>query len=344
MTAIVIPAYKPDNTMIGLLQELKENQLPVLVVDDGSGDEFKEVFKKAEEYAAVIHSEHNQGKGAALKKGFSVLKETYPQCTNFITADADGQHSVKDILRVKSELEQGAEFVLTVRNLSRKIPFRSKIGNDLSRWVYTILTGHYFPDNQSGLRGFGIDNIPWLLNVAGDKYDYEMNMLYTADKQSIPITTISIEAIYIDGNKSSHFNPLLDTFRIYKRLFSSAVASFIGFGIMELLFLYFSLRYGYDYIYITAHSATMAALLANILINKFIVFRKFNYRDGRRAFLHAILRSILYFAGVIVVHNFLPMIPLFASFNIFVLILVPIEYNVIKNIRIAKYRDINKEQ
>jgi len=274
MTAIVIPAYKPDNAMIGLLQELKKNQLPILVIDDGSGDEYKEVFTKAENYATVIHSEHNQGKGAALKKGFSILKETFPQCTNFITADADGQHSVKDILRVKDELETGAEFVLTVRNLSRKIPFRSKIGNDLSRWIYTILTGHYFPDNQSGLRGFDIKNIPWLLKVKGDKYDYEMNMLYTADKQSIPITTIAIEAIYIDGNKSSHFNPIADTVRIYKRLFSSAIASFIGFGVMELLFLFFSIIYDYDYIYITVHSATMAALLVNRLVNRFIIFRR----------------------------------------------------------------------
>ncbi len=344
MTTVIIPAYQPDAKMLDLICELKKHELEVIIIDDGSKEKYADIFTKASEYGKVIHLEQNGGKGAALKKGFNSLREIYPDCDNFITADADGQHSVKDILRVKKELDEGAQFVLTVRNLSGKIPPKSKIGNNLSRWVYTLLTGHYFPDNQSGLRGFSVDNIEWLTKVRGEKYDYEMNMLYCADKQSIPITTISIETIYIDGNKSSHFDPIKDTLRIYKLLFSSAWASFAGFILLEILMLISSLLYGYDYIHITLHSSMMASVLLSILLNRFLIFKDFNYSDGRRSFLRAILKSLVFFAGCILIKHYIPRLPLFAAFNLFYLISLPVEYLLFKLNRLAKYNDINKEQ
>ena len=344
MTAVIIPAYQPDTKMLDLLCELKKHELKLLIVDDGSKEKYDDIFEKASEYGVVIRSSQNEGKGAALKKGFKALREIFPDCNNFITADADGQHSVNDIMRVKHELDTGAQFVLTVRNLSGKIPAKSKIGNDLSRWIYTLLTGHYFPDNQSGLRGFNVNNIDWLVKVKGEKYDYEMNMLYCADKQSIPITTISIETIYIDGNKSSHFDPIKDTLRIYKLLFSSAWASFAGFLLLEILIMISSIIYGYDYIHITVHSAMMASVLLSILLNRFVVFRNFNYRDGRRSFIRAIIKSLAFFAGCILIKNYLPRLPLFAAYNLFYIISLPIEYFMFKLMRLAKYNDINKEQ
>lgn len=181
---VVIPAYKPDETLISLVEELTNEGFGVLVINDGSGQGFTRLFDSVKNTpnATLIENSKNLGKGGALKHGFKRIQEFFPDCKYFVTADADGQHFVKDIKRVFVELEKEAKMVLAVRIRKTKIPFRSRFGNDLSKLVYTILTGHYFTDNQSGLRGFTIDCVDWLTRVRGEKYDYEMNMLFYAEK------------------------------------------------------------------------------------------------------------------------------------------------------------------
>lgn len=342
MIVVIMPAYKPDETLIGLVKELSEAKLDLLVVNDGSGTEYDNIFSAVEGMAKVIGFDENRGKGSALKLGFSKVREIYPECTHVITADSDGQHRVTDILRVRDELEKGARMVLTVRRLKGKIPARSKFGNNLSKFVYTLLTGHYFSDNQSGLRGFSASDLDWLIKVKGDRYDYEMNVLYHADKQNVPITTMMIETIYINGNKSSHFNPVKDTIRIYRSLFSSAAATFIGIAAGELAILLFGLFLP-KYIYMTVPSSGALSALICILINKFLIFRNFKYRDGFRTIIYAIIRYGVYTALCMLLSFWLPGAPLILVFNLVVLVSVPFEYLVRKGIHASEYRDINKE-
>ena len=156
---VLIPAYRPDECLCELVERLSAEGFSILVVDDGSGEAYRPVFEQVKAYARVLTAEKNGGKGSALKKGMAVLKDHFPEMEYFITADADGQHRVEDILRVRQELKNGASFVLTMRKLHRNIPLRSKIGNDMSRFIYTLLSGHFLRDNQSGLRGFTAEHI-----------------------------------------------------------------------------------------------------------------------------------------------------------------------------------------
>ena len=325
MVVVLIPAYKPDEELIKLVKKLNKESFSVLVVDDGSGQEYEAIFRETEEYAKVIHSSENQGKGAALKLGMSQIKELFPECTHFITADSDGQHKVEDIVHVRETLLNGASMVLTERDFKGKIPRRSMVGNILSRWVYTILTGHYLSDNQSGLRGFSVDNIDWLILVSGDKYDYEINMLYNADCQHIPIDLIPVESIYIDGNKSSHFSPVKDTLRIYKRLFGSAAGSIVAGIIAEVAMLVATLTYGYDYCMITVPIIGAAAFFINLGVDA-LKFQKIHYRDGGRTLLYAAFRYTYYSFGCLLFGLFLSQIPLVVAFNILVFIAVPIRF------------------
>ena len=325
MVVVLIPAYKPDEELPKLVEKLNKESFSVLVVDDGSGVEYAPVFARVEPLAKVIHAPENGGKGKALKLGMSNIKELFPECTHFITADSDGQHKVEDIVRVRDTLLGGATMVLTERDFKGKIPRRSMIGNILSRWVYTILTGHYLSDNQSGLRGFSVDNIDWLTIVSGDKYDYEINMLYYADCQHIPIDLIPVESIYIDGNKSSHFNPVRDTLRIYKRLFGSAAGSIVECIVVEVAILVATLTYGYNYCMITVPVIGAAAFFINLGVDA-LKFQKIHYRDGGRTLLYAAFRYTYYSFGCLLFGIFLPQIPLIAAFNLLVLIAVPVRF------------------
>ena len=290
-----------------------------------------------------MHIPCNSGKGAALKHGMATLANEHPECEFFVTADADGQHKCEDVLRVFNELHQGASFVLSVRQFKGDMPFRSKFGNNLSRFIYTLLNGHYFEDNQSGLRGFNTKHTEWLLRVEGNKYDYEMNMLYYADKQHIPITTIPIEAIYIDNNSSSHFNPVKDTVRIYAQLFYSARITFAAIILVEQLLILATIFFGYNFLHITIPTIGATAVFFNIMLNEFVVFRKFRYKDFMRTIVYTPARYILYTWGIFMFSVLTPFIPLFFTFNFLAIVGIPLEYFMHKMLYLAKYRDINKE-
>lgn len=341
---VLIPAYQPDENLINVVNELCCNEVGILVVDDGSGSEYKHIFDCISQRAHVLHIPCNAGKGAALKNGMATIWENYPECKFFVTADADGQHKTTDIMRVFDELHNGAEFVLTVRKFDETMPVKSRIGNDLSRYIYTALNNHYLIDNQSGLRGFRKGDIEWLLRVDGSKYDFEINMLYYLDKQNITITTIPIEAIYINNNSASHFNPVKDTLRIYARLFYSARATFISIVVLEPLVFLFSLLFGYSMLHITIPSAFAAASLIKIFINYFIVFRNFKYKEITRTIIYAVVRCMVYILGTYLIGSILPDIPMFVSFNFVAVICVPMEYWFHKAMYFAKFKDVNKER
>ncbi len=340
---VIIPAYNPDDRLETFVDEIHEHGLGIIVVNDGSRQGCDGVFKRVGEKAVVINVEKNGGKGRALKRGMGELLKIFPDCKRFITADADGQHKTEDILRVLSELKTGAEFVLTVRSFKGDIPPRSKFGNDLSRVIYTVLTGHYFRDNQSGLRGFTVNNIEWLVRVDGEKYDYEMNMLYVADKQAVPITTISIEALYIDGNKSSHFDPVRDTLRIYKRLFKSAWVSFVTFAVYQEIIFVLGLIFGYRFLQFTVPLAGATSAGLCFIFNRFIAFRRFKYRDWIRMIGFTVVRFMMLTGGCLFASYATPNLPMFIAFNITLIISVPLEYYVRKLMHVARYNDINKE-
>ena len=325
MVVVLIPAFRPDQELVKLVDKLNKENFSCLVVDDGSGDKYAPVFAEIENTAVVIHAPKNGGKGSALKLGMSKIRELFPECTHFITADSDGQHKVEDIVRVRERLLSGATMVLTERDFKGKIPKKSMFGNILSRWVYTILTGHYLSDNQSGLRGFSVDNIDWLLLVSGEKYDYEINMLYYADCQHIPIDLLPVESIYIDGNKSSHFSPVRDTLRIYRRLFTSAAGSIVSGLVTEIGILLVTLMYGYRYCMITVPLIGAIAFFIHLGVDA-LKFQKIHYRDGGRTLLYAAFRFTYYMLACMLAGFLFPQIPLFVSFNIAVLIAVPVRF------------------
>lgn len=210
---VLIPSYNPQDVLINLVKELHAGGIGVLVVNDGSGEEYKPIFDRVREYAEVVEYKNNRGKGYALKTGIRCLAEK-PGVSGFVTADGDGQHTVSDIFKIANVLDREKAIVLGTRNLTKGIPGRSRIGNNMSKLTYTLVTGRYLNDNQSGLRGFTVDMAEWLLEVKGNHYEYEMNVLVKAAFMGCPITEVPIETIYENNNKASHFKPLLDTVRI----------------------------------------------------------------------------------------------------------------------------------
>lgn len=291
-TTVIIPAYNPDEQLKILVKELKEKSFDVLVVDDGSCTACKPFFENLE--AVVIANPKNMGKGAALKNGMSRLLELFPHTESFITADADGQHSVHDICRIREQLDAGRDFVLSVRRLSRKSPLKSRVGNAISRFLFALANNHYLPDNQSGLRGFSVRHLDWMQKVPGEKYEYEMNLLLIAEKQGIRVTRVSIETIYFNNNENTHFRPIKDTLRIYFQFFRTQIFTVISIVLNLVIVLFHSLNFGYQYSAATLIVCWGIYALLCFVVERYTVFRAIPYTPGVRRLIFSIFRYAIY--------------------------------------------------
>ena len=219
----LIPAYMPEGVFIDILTELDQNGFTSVVVDDGSGKEFEKVFDEASKYASVISYPENRGKGYALKKGFEYILENFGSSVTVITLDADGQHKIPDAMRVlEMSRSNPGKLVLGSRDLSGKIPLRSKIGNSITTHLFKWITKNAVSDTQTGLRAFSGDMLDMLMKIDGDRYEYEMNMLLYVNKAKYRIIEVPIKTVYISNNSSSHFNPLKDSLKIYSQMIKFA--------------------------------------------------------------------------------------------------------------------------
>ena len=225
---ILIPSLEPDERLPAYIQKLKEGGFAhIVVIDDGSGAEYQSVFEEidAVKDTVVLHHEVNRGKGVALKTGYRYIMEHLPDITGVITADADGQHSVADCLNLAGQLEKGERALyLGSRDFNlENVPPKSRSGNKITSAIFKLLYGQYLPDTQTGLRAFRREELPFMAEVEGERYEYEMKVLIACSRARIPMVPITIETIYENENEGTHFHPVRDSWRIYKVILGSFI-------------------------------------------------------------------------------------------------------------------------
>lgn len=270
---VLIPAYQPDARLPRLILELHraDPSTKIVVVDDGSGQKFSDIFEaSATAGAHVISYEHNRGKGYALREGFTWIRDVAgdsPECV--VTADADGQHTLNDIFRVGRRCTDTGKSVLGVREFVGHVPARSRIGNTATSALFWLATGWKLKDTQTGLRAFPVALLPALLEVQGDRYEYELRVLLHLAKFRHPVTQIPIETIYEAGNPTSHFHPLQDSARIWAPLLKFAASS----GVATII----------DYVLVLVLNALTGALFLPVITAR-LVSASVNFAMNRRVF------------------------------------------------------------
>jgi glycosyltransferase involved in cell wall biosynthesis len=296
--AVLIPSYQPGERLTPYVEQLIGAGVPqIVVVDDGSGPDYDGVFDPLTQRreVAVLRYPENRGKGYALRHGMRHLRETCPNCGFVITADSDGQHTVKDILRMADALrEDSTGLLLGSRDFTAShVPSKSRMGNRITSRVFQALYGKKIGDTQTGLRGFAFGMIQRLLQIKGDRYDYEMNQLIQCAIEGIPIRALPIETVYENNNEGSHFRAVVDSWRIYRIILarfvrfmlSSMFCFVVDYGIylmlnhllktyvpaldqyLSVFFIRFVARIG-----IAAAVARVVSAAVNYLINKRLVF------------------------------------------------------------------------
>ncbi|WP_455717167.1 GtrA family protein [Anaerosporobacter sp.] len=277
--AIIIPAFDPDDKLLLLLEELtiSLHNIKLIVVNDGSKEETNEIFRKAEDYSIVLTHSKNYGKGRAIKTALTYIQLNEPEDTIVVIADADGQHTVEDINKVAEAAGDDCTLVLGSRSFVGNVPARSQFGNTLTRGIFRLATKVSVKDTQTGLRAFAYSMIPYLKSIEGDRYEYEMNVLLQCARDGIALKEVPIETIYLEGNQSSHFRVIKDSYRIYKEIIRFSCSSLLSFLIDYGMFSIWNVIFGalgmHQVIAMSNLGARFISSICNYTMNKKYVFK-----------------------------------------------------------------------
>jgi putative flippase GtrA len=274
--AVAIPAYQPAPALVDLVRALvgTDGFAAVIVVDDGSDSHRQSIFRSLEQLEGVEVLRHhvNLGKGAALKTALNHVGVHHPDVTGVVTADADGQHAVEDVVKVSGALlERPGQLVLGARHFDENVPWRSRLGNVLTRQVMRFIGGWKMADTQTGLRGIPRFMWPSLLRLRSQGYEFELDMLLIAKRLGVIPFEVPIATIYHDGNRASHFNPIVDSMRIYFVLLRFFLSSITSAGVDNLVFiLCFHL---WPSVLLAQVTGRVVSATVNFLLNKKVVFQ-----------------------------------------------------------------------
>ncbi len=213
----LIPAFNEGRHVAEVIRKTRQF-LPVLVVDDGSTDDTASQAEIAE--AVVLRQVPNQGKGAALMKGFRWAVDY--GCDAVIMLDADGQHDPEDIPRFLQAFQsEQADLIIGQRDF-RHMPRLRRTTNTLGTWMFSWALGQYIPDNQSGYRLLSRRMIEATLSSRETNFEFEVEMIVRCIQQGYRLSWVPIKTIY--GDEKSHIRPLRHAYHFIRMVLQTRQA------------------------------------------------------------------------------------------------------------------------
>lgn len=285
---VIIPALNPPSTFPSYVEELIDYGFDnIIIINDGSSQEYEYIFDilQSKPECSLLKHSVNLGKGSAIKNAmrYFLNHENAGDYMGVITVDSDGQHTVKDVVKVADALVQNQDaLVLGERDFKLPgIPRKSRLGNQFTSLVFLLLYGKKIRDTQTGLRGISVKHVDAFMHLPGNRYEYEINVLISAISQSTPIIDVGIETIYLNNNSESHFNPIRDSIAIYGAIIKSfvmfSISSILSFLVdISLFSLLLYVGFGNkstDGILFATIFARMGSSMLNYLVNRNYVFK-----------------------------------------------------------------------
>ena len=199
--------------------------------------------------------------------------DQYPDSYGVITADANGQYLLADVQKITDTLRENSDkLILGCRDFKTDgIPWKSKIGNSLTKTFFAFFCGVNVSDTQTGLRGIPFEALKIFIHIPGERYEYETNMLLECNND-IQILEVPITTVYDSKTThKTHFNPLKDSIAIYKVIMKYSLSSILA-SVIDMLVFSLAIWQGCSIWASTAMARIMSAF-ANFLLNKNVVFK-----------------------------------------------------------------------
>ena len=208
---IIIPVYDEAKTIGGLVQEIRDKNLDVVIIDDGSTDGSGKIAE--EKGAVVIRHCEKLGKGVSLRDGFSyaVDKEEYD---GVVTMDGDGQHAVCEIDSFLQIASQHPECIVSGSRMKscNNMPLIRHLTNRFMSSMISRICRQQIPDSQCGFRYISA-SILRAIKLSSSDFEIETEVLIKASRKGFKIYSIPVQSIY--RNELSKINPFVDTIRFF---------------------------------------------------------------------------------------------------------------------------------
>jgi glycosyltransferase involved in cell wall biosynthesis len=210
---ILIPAYNAQETLGSVLKKVEPLKIDTIVVDDGSSDGTKTV--SSEIGVQLLGHPFNLGKGAALRTGFQYILQKGYQL--IITLDADGQHDPSEIPSLLEIFQSVKPDILIASRAAefRRMTFLRRFWNRLGVKAVARLCHSDITDSQSGFRLIRT-KVLQEVNLSTSRFETELELLIKACKKRFSVLSVPINTQKVDGTSSTHFRPVVDTWKVCK--------------------------------------------------------------------------------------------------------------------------------
>jgi polyprenyl-phospho-N-acetylgalactosaminyl synthase len=236
----IVPTYNNPMTIERVVERVRELGLPVILVDDGSGDAGRAACDRAAEQVGVVlhRREQNGGKGAAVKDGLRVARDA--GYSHAVQVDADGQHNFEDIpLFLEAAQKQPTHLVLGYPVFDETVPKGRLIARQISVfWVNLETLGRRIIDPLCGFRVYPVAAALGV-KVRGDRMDFDPEIAVRMVWAGIPVLNRPTKVRYLSAEEGgvSHFRYFHDNVRIswmHTRLVFMGIAQLLTWPVRRL--------------------------------------------------------------------------------------------------------------
>lgn len=222
-TVVIIPALNPLNFLTIYVERLLNLDIEkVIVVNDGSHPKYSFIFNKLKKMNNCVVLEHkeNKGKGRAVKTGFSYVIHKLKYTELVVTVGAHGQHKIEDVEQILHSAKVFSDgIILGVRSFkSPDVTFKSTLGNKAASILFKILFHRRILDTQTGLRCISKQQLYWLVNVPGESYSFDTNMLVEAINRKVPIYEVPIGRLKLKKNTLMYYDEIMSMKRVIQQI------------------------------------------------------------------------------------------------------------------------------
>ena len=210
----VVPVYNHHTALRGIVDALRAEELPVILVDDGSDAVTKSTLTSlAAPGVEVLTRPENGGKGAAVLAG--LMRASAEGYSHALQVDADGQHDLADVpALLKLAQEHPRHLISGTPQYDASVPGVRFYGRYLTHFlVWTATLSFTLKDSMCGFRVYPIAATLNLRDRIGSRMDFDtdaMVRLYWAGTESLFLPT----RVRYPEDGISHFRMLRDNLRM----------------------------------------------------------------------------------------------------------------------------------
>lgn len=197
---LIIPIYNPQDgwenlfieSITELKTELKETDLTVILVNDGSTDQFSNIdgIINCFEYLKYYSYPANQGKGYAIRYGINASDADY-----YVYTDIDFPFG-HNIIPLTYQILKSSKtnIVIGTRDFSyfSMLPFKRRICSFLLKEINYFLTGFKIKDTQAGFKGLDNEAKKILSDTKTNTFIFELEFLKNCLKKGLKYKLINV--------------------------------------------------------------------------------------------------------------------------------------------------------